>query len=126
MQPFLHHLKLIIERHDSRWGRVFDFFILFLVGMSIVCFTIDTIPDQSPETERILDILEISIVAVFSIEYLLRILVADHKLKFIFSFLGLIDLLAILPYYLALGVDLRMLLRTAFLARVQCAEDRAL
>lgn len=110
-----HSLKQLVERHDTRWGRVFDFFILFLIAAAIVCFTIDTIPDQSPETERILDILEISIVAVFSIEYLLRILVADRKLKFMFSFLGLIDLLAILPYYLALGVDLRMLRALRFL-----------
>ena len=43
----------------------------------------------------------------FSIEYLLRIYVADKKFKFIFSFFGIIDLLAILPFYLAFGVDLR-------------------
>lgn len=109
MHPKLHPLKHIVEQHDTRWGRVFDFFILFLVGVSIVCFSIDTIPNQSPRTELILDILEVTIVAIFTIEYLLRILVADHKRKFIFSFLGIIDLLAILPFYIAVGIDLRML-----------------
>jgi voltage-gated potassium channel len=34
-------------------------------------------------------------------------MVADRKLKFVFSFYGLIDLLAILPFYVARGVDLR-------------------
>lgn len=38
---------------------------------------------------------------------MLRIFVADKKLKFIFSFYGLIDLLAILPFYLSFGIDLR-------------------
>jgi len=115
VHPKLEPLKQILERHDTRRGRAFEFFILFLVAASIVCFTIDTIPNQSPETERLLDILEISIVAIFSIEYLLRILVADHKRHFVFSFLGLIDLMAILPYYLAIGVDLRMLRALRFL-----------
>lgn len=115
MHPKLEPLKHVIERHDTRWGRAFEFFILFLVAASIVCFTIDTIPNQSPQTELILDILEYSIVAIFSIEYVLRILVADHKRHFVFSFLGMIDLLAILPYYLALGVDLRMLRALRFM-----------
>ena len=46
---------------------------------------------------------------VFTLEYLSRIWVAEHKLKFIFSFYGLVDLLAILPFYLSFGVDLRTL-----------------
>jgi len=83
--------------------------------VAIVCFSIDTLPNQSPQTERILDIFEWTIIAIFTVEYLLRILVADRKLKFIFSFLGLIDLLAILPFYLALDVDLRMLRALRFL-----------
>jgi voltage-gated potassium channel len=115
IHPKLHPLKHLFEKHDTGWGRVFDFFILFLIGVSVVCFSIDTLPNQSPETERLLDILELSIVSIFTIEYLIRILVADHKLKFMFSFLGLIDLVAILPFYLAVGVDLRMLRAFRFL-----------
>ena len=45
-------------------------------------------------------------VAVFTIEYVLRIIVADRRLSFIFSFFGLVDLVAILPFYVAPGVDL--------------------
>lgn len=45
--------------------------------------------------------------AVFTIEYFLRLAVADNRLKFATSFFGVIDLLAILPFYLSLGVDLR-------------------
>ena len=40
-------------------------------------------------------------VLLFTIEYLLRVLVADRKARFIFSFFGLIDLAAILPFYIA-------------------------
>ncbi len=47
------------------------------------------------------------IVLLFSVEYLLRLFVADKKAKFIFSFYGLVDLIAILPFYLSAGMDLR-------------------
>ena len=40
-------------------------------------------------------------------EYVLRVVVADRKVAFIFSVHGLIDLAAILPFYIALGIDLR-------------------
>src|SRR5690606_17900362 len=43
----------------------------------------------------------------FTVEYVLRIVLSANKLKFIFGFYGLIDLLAILPFYFGLGVDLR-------------------
>ena len=42
-----------------------------------------------------------------SIEYFLRIYVADSKLKYIFSFYGIINLLAIVPFYVKAGIDLR-------------------
>ncbi len=44
--------------------------------------------------------MEMFFVTIFSLEYLVRILVAKEKTKFIFSFWGIIDLLAILPFYL--------------------------
>jgi voltage-gated potassium channel len=50
------------------------------------------------------------------LEYLLRIVVAPQKLRFIFSFHGLIDLLSIAPFYLA-GYDARWL-RTLRLLRL--------
>ena len=46
-------------------------------------------------------------VAIFSVEYLLRIWLSNKKLAYIFSFFGIIDLVAILPFYLSAGIDLR-------------------
>ena len=44
---------------------------------------------------------------LFTIEYLARIVTTERKLRYIFSFYGIIDLLAILPFYLSLGFDLQ-------------------
>ncbi|MCH2130522.1 MAG: ion transporter [Pirellulaceae bacterium] len=50
---------------------------------------------------------EVMSVVIFTVEYVLRIYVVERKLAFVTSFFGIIDLLAILPFYLALGIDLR-------------------
>ncbi len=100
-------LKKIIEQNDTKTGKYFDIFIQILILFSILSFTVETIPDISKELGNILNYLEIISVVIFTVEYLLRIFVSDSKAKFIFSFYGLIDLFAILPFYLASGVDLR-------------------
>ena len=101
------YIKGIVELNDSRLSRFFGFSIQILIILSVVTFSIETIPDLKPRTRSILKFFELFCVIIFSIEYVLRVYVADKKLKFIFSFFGIIDLLAILPFYVAFGVDLR-------------------
>ncbi|MFN3413092.1 MAG: ion transporter, partial [Thermoanaerobaculum sp.] len=48
-------------------------------------------------------------------EYLLRVLVAEKKTRYVFSFFGLVDLIAIAPFYLSTGLDLRALRAVRFL-----------
>lgn len=100
-------IKIVVEKNDSHGGRLFDIIIQSLIIISIVSFTIETIPDLSEDFRLILQFSEIICVIIFSIEYTLRVIVSDSRLKFIFSFYGLVDLLAILPFYLASGIDLR-------------------
>ena len=100
-------LKSIIEKNDTKLGRIFDIVIQSLIILSLISFTVETLPDLSVDFKNVLSIIEIVCVIIFLLEYLLRILVANNKAKFIFSFYGLIDLLAILPFYIASGIDLR-------------------
>jgi len=100
-------LKRTIEENDTRAGRIFDVVIQTLIVVSLATFSIETLPDLDAETRRWLHYVEATTVALFTLEYLLRIYVAERKLKFVFSFFGIIDLLSILPFYLASGVDLR-------------------
>lgn len=91
----------IIEKPTFVW------FITGLIIFSVVCFSIETLPDLSPEVIQFLRYSEMVTVAIFTVEYLYRIYVAPSRTKFIFSFYGLIDLIAILPFYLSFAVDLR-------------------
>ncbi|WP_417196878.1 ion transporter [Bizionia sp.] len=108
-------LKNIIEIHDNRASKIFAIAIQVLILISVVTFTLETDPDLEPNTRTILRVIEAFSVIIFTFEYILRIYVADHKRKFIFSFFGIIDLLAILPFYLSFGIDLRSLRALRFL-----------
>ena len=100
-------IKTVVEQHDTRAGRLFDLFIQALIVLSLVSFSIETLPELSAQTHELLRTIEIVTVAIFTVEYLLRIAVADRRLGYILSFLGIVDLVAILPFYIASGVDLR-------------------
>jgi len=108
-------LKSVVELNDNKLSRYFAFFIQALILVSVITFSMDTIPNLKPETKALLAAIEVFSVVMFTIEYVLRIYVADRKFRFIFSFFGLIDLLAILPFYLSFGVDLRSLRALRFL-----------
>lgn len=100
-------IKSIIEDTDTLSGKVFAYFIQTLIIYSLITFSIATLPDLSIGTLHFLEISRLITVTIFTLEYVLRVLVADKKMSYIFSFFGLIDLLAILPFYLSLTVDLR-------------------
>lgn len=100
-------LKSMLEDLNTKEGRYFAFSIQSLILVSLVTFSIETLPDISAENRSFLTIVERILVGIFTVEYLLRIYVADKKSRFIFSFFGLIDLIAILPFYLSIGLDLR-------------------
>lgn len=102
-------LRSIIDDTSTVAGRRFDYFIQFLILLSLISFSIETLPDLSHSTREMLQTFDIFCVAVFSIEYILRIYIAKKPLSYIFSFYGIIDFLAIFPFYLRTGMDLRAL-----------------
>jgi voltage-gated potassium channel len=102
-------LRLLVEDNTSKYGKGFDYFIQILIILSLLAFSLETLPNNSEWLMNFLNAFETVCVILFSIEYLLRIYVAKNPLKYIFSFYGFIDLLAILPFYLRGTLDLRAL-----------------
>jgi len=103
------YLKNLVELNDNKRSKRFAYFIQFLIVFSVITFSIETLPDLKPQTREVLNVIEAFCVIIFTFEYLARIYVADSKPKFIFSFFGIVDFLAILPFYLSFGIDLRSL-----------------
>ena len=122
----------LVDGNESTASRVFDYFIQILIVVSLICFSLETLPDLSQRNKALLDVAEVCLVIVFTIEYVLRVLASKPKQKFVFSFFGVVDLLSILPFYLSLGIDLRhlralrliRLIRTLKLARYSLAARR--
>jgi len=101
------YLKNIVEINKNRQSKFFDIFIQVLILLSIITFSIETIPNLDTSIQKMLKQFEIFSIVIFTLEYFIRIYVADKKLKYIFSFYGMIDLIAILPFYLTFFVDFR-------------------
>jgi sigma-B regulation protein RsbU (phosphoserine phosphatase) len=115
----VHALADLLLVSRGPYARAFDNLILGLIIFSVASIGVESIPDLPQWTVQLLRVTEIIVVAVFSFEYLLRIIAAPGKLGFIFSYQGIIDLLAIAPFYLT-GFDARWLraLRLLRLLRV--------
>ena len=107
-------VKQIVETSDTWAGKAFDIFIQLLIFASLADFCIRTLPNLDPSLRSGLQVFEVVAVTIFTIEYCLRVAVADRPHRYIFSFYGLIDLIAILPFYISLGIDLRALRAVRF------------
>lgn len=88
---------------SSQITRGIDKISLPLIVVSLINLSIDTLPDLSDNNKKILDIIELVITIFFTIEYIARILINKNKKKYILSFYGIVDLMAILPFFLTLG-----------------------
>ena len=94
--------KKIIESNK------FSYIIQTLIIFSVLSFSIETLPHFNPKLKLFLSYTETIIVILFTLGYIIRIY--KSNLKYVFSFFGLIDLLAILPFYITLGaIDIRAL-----------------
>lgn len=73
----------------------------------MITFSVETLPNLSSVSRYWLRVAETFTVTVFTIEYVLRVSLAEKKREFVFSFFGIIDLISILPFYISAGIDLR-------------------
>ena len=73
----------------------------------MITFSVETLPNLSSVSQYWLRVAETFTVTVFTIEYVLRVSLAEKKREFVFSFFGIIDLISILPFYISAGIDLR-------------------
>lgn len=112
----------IIEKGSKNdWAsRIFDLFIMTLISLNVCSVFVETF-DISDRLSASLKNLEIFSIVVFTIEYALRIWTApcmfpkkragQARLRYVFTFMSLVDLLSILPFYIPfiISIDLRVL-----------------
>lgn len=104
---------LMSETHPV--GRKVNWFLQLLILISVISFSIETLPGLTREQIVLLHLIDTVLVFLFSIEYVLRVYTAKKPLKYIFSFWGILDLATILPFYLHLGFGTVSILGMRFL-----------
>lgn len=94
-------LYRIIYRSDTRLGKLFDIILLSLILASTAIIMMESVPLLDKRYHYTFLILEWVISIFFTIEYSMRIAVVKNKRSYIFSFFGIIDFLALVPFYLS-------------------------
>ncbi len=101
-ETFRQRLYEIIYQSDTRVGRLFDQFLIGVIVLSLMVVILDSVESISSLHHVQLLTLEWLFTGIFTIEYLARLYATKEKLRYATSFFGIIDLLAVLPTYLAL------------------------
>jgi voltage-gated potassium channel len=97
-------LHEVVFEADTRAGRAFDIGLLVAILVSVVAVMLESVPAIRREYGDELRVIEWAVTLLFTVEYGLRLLAVDHPWRYARSFLGVVDLLSILPTYLALIV----------------------
>lgn len=111
----------IIFEADTPGGRWFDILLLWAIVLSVVAVCLESVSSFRVEYGQYIRIVEWFFTGLFTIEYLVRIYCSRFPVRYVKSFFGIIDLLAVLPTYLSLlfiGSQYLIVIRTIRLLRV--------
>ncbi len=92
----------IIFEADTRAGRLFDEALILTILLSVGVVVLDSVEPLRQRWGSALNVLEWGFTLIFTAEYLMRLACVRHPWRYATSFFGFIDLLSILPTYLAL------------------------
>jgi len=116
-----YRIHTIIFEAETPAGKAFDVALLFAIVASVIVVMLESVSGLDLKFHRLFFVLEWVFTILFTVEYALRIYSLKKPKPYIFSFYGLIDLLSILPTYLALvvaGSQMLMTIRILRLLRV--------
>ena len=114
-------LREIIFEAETPKGYIFDICLLLSICLSILCVILESVDSIRNEYGDILRLAEWAFTIFFTIEYLLRIICVDKPWRYLTSFYGIVDLMAIIPTYLSLvvtGTQSLLVVRSLRLLRV--------
>lgn len=111
----------IIFLSDTKAGHAFDVALLWLIGISVGVVMLESVESYRDKHLSLFNFLEWTFTVLFTIEYIVRIVVVRNKPAYIFSFFGVVDLLSIIPTYLTFfiaGSEYFLVVRILRLLRV--------
>lgn len=121
MESLKKRLFVIVFGTDTRLGRIFDIILLYLILASVLAVMLESVQEINDRYGPFLRTIEWTFTIFFTVEYVVRLYIVKSIRKYAFSFLGIIDLVAILPTYLTLffaGSSYLVVIRAIRLLRV--------
>lgn len=114
-------IHTVIFGTGTRAGKLFDVVLLWMIVLSVLTVMLESVQGIRTRFEAELHIIEWVFTGFFTLEYLARIYSHPKPKQYIFSFLGIIDLLAVIPAYLTLligGGQFLLVIRALRLLRI--------
>jgi voltage-gated potassium channel len=91
----------IIFESQTRAGRAFDLVLLTVIVASVLVVILDSVSTYAARHGPVLNALEWTVTALFTVEYVARLVVVQRPWRYATSFFGIVDLMSVLPTYLA-------------------------
>lgn len=120
-QGWKNNLHEVIFEADTRAGRAFDVVLILSITLSVLVVMLDSVSAFRLQYGELFYRIEWFFTVLFTIEYALRIVSVEKKSGYIFSFYGIVDLLAILPTYISIlipGSEYFMVIRVLWVLRI--------
>jgi voltage-gated potassium channel len=100
-QPWRRRMYQVIFESETPAGRRFDKWIVAAILVSVGIVVVDSVPTFRLRFGTVLTAAEWFFTILFTVEYIARLVSVKNQLRYAFSFFGIVDLLSILPTYLA-------------------------
>ena len=114
-------LHEVIFEADTPAGKFFDVALILAIILSIIAVMFESVAEIRNEHGHLLNVIEWIFTILFTIEYGLRIISLGQPWRYVRSFYGLVDLIAILPTYISMivpGSQYLMVIRVLRLLRI--------
>lgn len=111
----------VVFGHDTHAGRLFDVLLIFAILASVAVALLDSVAALHARHGGLLHAIEWGFTLAFTAEYALRLAIVKSPPRYARSFFGVIDLLAVLPTYVALlvpGAQFLIVLRVLRILRI--------
>jgi voltage-gated potassium channel len=95
-------LYSVIFESETRAGRGFDLLLIAVILVSVLVVVLDSVQPIRARWGTVFGGFEWFFTVVFTLEYVARLVCVKRPLRYAMSFYGVIDLLALLPTYLAI------------------------
>jgi voltage-gated potassium channel len=105
LRPWQRKVQEVIYGTDTPAGKAFDVVLLVIILISIVVVMLESVKSLNQNYQLTFYSLEWVVTILFTIEYIFRIASLQKPLTYIFSFIGVVDLLSLLPTYVGLIID---------------------